>query len=646
MQVGFCVTSGPQGVTFHRVGRESLKGLLTFYRTTDTAVIVLGRLHYRREVLDSLKEPLEEDVDDAGLVLAVYEQLGPDALCRLEGCFALAIWDIRRQRLLARRDVLGGFPVYWGKRGESLAVATSLDAVREWVSSDTLDPEFQAEYLMLPCCGQHETACERTPYRNVQRLLPTTLLEADTTLATVSLRRYWDWLDQLHDPGTHDIRALADCYLDLLRQAVRDRMQGTTAAHLSGGMDSTSVTLLALSEIDSGTKRGPLHTLSLTYDRMQMLARERPVIEAAVQGRPNIEPHFLAADDLLDFGHFENPPYHEEPWPWLSMVEMEVARVDAAEQLGAQTVLTGQGADELLDMGPYHLTDRLRRGRLLQAWLEAGKSARAENCGVWPILYPFGVSNLLPLSIRDGVGPLLRGGRAGWMDMGESTIPPWIRPKYARRFRLRDRAREHVRRTFHTCPSTVLSVALSKIVSRSGDLGRWYLSSPRGILVEHPFLDPRLLRFLLSVHAHVPPRPRTTPKPILTEAVRGILPEAIRLRPKGGFFNEPYYRGIAHYLPAVQKMVRQCDTGPLDWIDRDALQDCLRQSALGIGNDRIQLDRINLTLSWLRWLSLPRTNLARPSSVVYSQGDVSAGSGEEQRMRLPASMEQEPLLSR
>ena len=127
------------------------------------------------------------------------------------------------------------------------------------------------------------------------------------------------------------------------------------------------------------------------------------------------------------------------------------------------------------------------------------------------------------------------------------------------------------------------------------------------MLVEHPFLDPRLICFLLGLHARVAPQPRSRPKPILVEAMRGILPDSIRLRHKGGFFNEPYFRGLAQHLSKLEKLFFSGQAVTPDWLDSHALLHCLRQSALGIGNDRIQLDRLNITLSWLRWLALPRT---------------------------------------
>jgi asparagine synthase (glutamine-hydrolysing) len=605
MRVGFSVTGDKTDVRFQFLGQSALGRLLSFAHAGSTTAIVVGRLHYRKDLMRFLagEGASQNTTNDVGLVLAAYQRGGWEGLCRLEGCFALAVWDAKARRLYARRDLLGGFPLYWGQRGPRVAVGTNLQQVCNWISSTALDPEYEAEYLMLPSCGEHELLSERTPYHGVQRLLPQTILDTDLAGGRVQVVKHWEWLERLEKPASNELATIGGRYLELLREAVRERMAGPTAAHVSGGMDSTSVALLAVSEIERGTAEGPLHTISLIYDSMKVLTQEREIIRAAIGGNAHMIPHFILADSLLDFGPYDAPPEHEEPWPWLSMAGTEMARVEEARRAGVSTVLTGQGADELLDLGPYHLTDLLRRGRLLSAWREACRVAHAENCGVWPILFPFGVQNLLPMGLRDGLGPVFRGGYADWMHMGEFTVPPWIRPPYAKRYALRDRAMARVRRHAEAGHPGLVSVALDKIASRSGDLGRWYLSAPRGILVEHPFLDPRLICFLLGVHAQVPPQPRTIAKPVLVEAMKGILPDYIRLRSKAGFFNEPYFRGIARYVEQLEHRFCSGNRPAPDWLDTSALGHCLRQSALGIGNDRIQMDRLNVTLSWLEWLT-------------------------------------------
>src|SRR5262249_22054611 len=157
---------------------------------------------------------------------------------------------------------------------------------------------------------------------------------------------------------------------------------------------------------------------------------------------------------------------------------------------------------------------RLRRGRLGRAWAVATQAARAENCSLWSILYPFGLINLLPLAAREGPGAWLRGGRTNWLNMGEDTLPPWVLPGFARAHRLRERCLAHTREPFFACRTTVLSIARAKVLNRAGDAGRWYLSAPRGLLLCHPFLDARLLRYSLGIHARILPLPRGQPKPL------------------------------------------------------------------------------------------------------------------------------------
>jgi asparagine synthase (glutamine-hydrolysing) len=612
MRFGFCFASDADGARFYLSGPPALGRFLSSARVESTTAVILGRLHYRGDLISRLmdRQRPADNASDASYVLAAYHQWGRDGLNRLEGCFALAVWDGAKRHVYARRDLLGGFPLYWAVQGRRAAVGTSLDQVRDWTGSGEMDPDYEAEYLMLRSCGENEVASERTPYRGVQRLLPQTILDADLEAGRASVLRHWDWLDEMEDPGSTELPAVAARYGELLRDAVRERMSGLTAAHVSGGLDSTSVALLAAEEIRKGDAVGPLHTISLVYDSMSVLSREREVINSAVKDNPLLVPHFIAGDALLDFEPYFTPPDHEEPWPWLGAAGTERARTDAAIKAGVRTVLTGQGADEFLDLGPYHITDLLRRGRFFRAWRAASAAAHGENCGIWPILYPFGVRNLLPTSLRDGFSPLLTGGQTGWLRMGEFTLPPWIRADYAKRHSLRDRLRAQARRFLARGTPHLLSVALEKIASRAGDLGRWYLSAPQGVLVEHPFLDPRLICFLLGVHARMAPQPRAISKPILVEAMKGILPDPIRLRSKAGFFNEPYFRGIACYANELERELCTDRQVIPDWLDAGALAHCLRQSALGIGTDRVQMDRLNVTLSWLKWLSLRRRTRA------------------------------------
>ena len=59
----------------------------------------------------------------------------------------------------------------------------------------------------------------------------------------------------------------------------------------------------------------------------------------------------------------------------------------------------------------------------------------------------------------------------------------------------------------------------------------------------------------LGIYSRIPPPPRGTPKPLLATAMRGILPESVRTRPKSGFFNETVYRGLSSHRDALRRLV-------------------------------------------------------------------------------------------
>jgi asparagine synthase (glutamine-hydrolysing) len=567
--------------------------------------VLLGRLYYRDDLRAGLAGSTGSprrgaDADnDAALALAVYRHRGIAGLERLEGDFALVVWDAPQRRLVGMRDPLGGYPLFWAVQQGTIALSTRMGPLLDLLPSRALDRDYLAEYLMLPGYSMEEPADGRCVYQGIQRVLAGTLVVCHVPSGKVEQRRYWDWLQRQVDPGADRIEDLGEQYLDRLRPAVRERLRGPTAAHLSGGMDSTGVALIARDCLEGSQ---PPHTLSLVYERLPGLARETPFLES-VLGQPGLAPHRIAGDDVLDFDHFPTMPVHDEPCSWLWRLGFSGALTAKAARVGAATILSGTGADEMLDMYPFHLTDLLRRGRLWAAWSEASRWARAGNCSVWKFLGPFGFANLLPAWMRAGLGHWWRGGYAGWRQQDQWTIAPWILPDFARRLGLRDRALANIRRTFHSCRRVGLSLALGGIREQYGDFSRWYLAAPEGMVIAHPFLDPRVLCLGLGIQSRVRPQPGAQ-KPILAAAMRRILPDRILDRPRKGHFNEVYYVGLSRNLPSLEALVRQAPIDDLGLFDRTTLLDCLQQAALGNAADTQALSRLNSTLSLLKWLTL------------------------------------------
>jgi asparagine synthase (glutamine-hydrolysing) len=574
--------------------------------------VLMGRLYYRAELRVGLDLAViehdnrvsnHEEESDAALALAVYLRRGLEGLEHLEGDFALLIFDEGARRLVAMRDPMGGYPIFYTARGnDGVAAGTHMGPLLDAQATRTLNQEYLADYLVSPGLPLEETPVARTAYQGVQRVLPGCIAVFDLSCGKVEQRRYWDWLQRRVDPGTDNVAELGEQFLDRLRAAVSERLRGGTAAHVSGGMDSTAVALIAR---DCLQGREPLHALSLVYDRLPYLARERPYVESAL-GQRGLAPHRINGDDILDFGCCDTAPAHDEPCPGLMRLGVaDQALTDAAAGAGVATIMTGLGADDIFGPLPFHLTELLRGGRLWAAWSEASRWARAWNCNVWDLLGPYGLNNLLPAWTRMGVGNWWRGGYARWGRNTEWTVAPWIRPDFARRMGLRERSLANLRRSYYACQPVRLSMALSSIGMYQDTFSRMHLAAPHGIVLTHPFLDPRVFSLGLGALTRVRPEPGAQ-KPVLAAAMRGILPECILNRPSKGNFNEAYYMGLSRNLPRLEALVEQAPVDDLGFLDKTSLLDCLQRAALGNAGDAGALMHLTGTLSLLLWLTQER----------------------------------------
>ncbi len=609
MTVGFTVLARDGEVALHvrDHGHQDRPPLVTQASIPGLRVVLMGRLYYRRDLRAGL-DPAAAGLSaspaaecDAALALAVYRQRGLEGLEGLEGDFALAIWDAAERRLICMRDPLGGYPIFHTAHRGGFAVSTHMGPLLDLLPTRSLNQEYLADYLMLAAPALEETADGRTAYQGIRRVLSGSIAVLHLSSGKVEERGYWDWLEQQVDPGTENVGELGEQFLDRLRASVRTRLRGRSAAHVSGGMDSTGVALIAR---DCLAGSEPLHTLSTVYHRFPGLARERPYVESAL-AEPGLAPHRIDGDEVLDFDRLDTAPPHDEPHHGLvRLCAAEQAMNAAAAREGVATIMTGLGADDIFYMEPFHIADLLRSGRLWTAWREASRWARARNNNVWTLLGPCGFANLLPAWTRMGAANWWRGGYASWGHNTEWTIAPWIRPDFARRMDLRGRSVANIRRTFFGCRSVGLSVLLQAIRSYcGGQFNRVHLAAPHGMMVTHPFLDPRVLSLGVGVWSRLSSPPMGGQKPILAAAMRGVLPECILNRPFKGHFNEAYYTGLSRNLGSLEALVEQAPVDDMGFLDKASLLECLQRTALGNAGDAGALQPLNGTLSLLVWLT-------------------------------------------
>ncbi|MEE1896168.1 N-acetylglutaminylglutamine amidotransferase [Pseudomonas otitidis] len=282
---------------------------------------------------------------DTEVLAKAWHAWGKDMLPRLNGMFALAIWEPGSQRLFLARDRLGIKPLYLSCTGERLRFASSLPALLKGGDIDgSLDPEALNHYLSFHAV----VPAPRTLVKGIEKLPPATWLMVDAQ-GNRDQATWWS-LAYGHDADEAGLELVdwRDRLLASLREAVsiRQRAARDVGVLLSGGVDSSLlVGLLAEAGVkdlltfsigfqDAGGERGDEFEYSDLIARHygtrhhQLRIGEHEIIEQLPAAfRAMSEP--MVSHDCIAF----------------YLLSREVSR-------HCKVVQSGQGADELF--GGYH----------------------------------------------------------------------------------------------------------------------------------------------------------------------------------------------------------------------------------------------------------------------------------------------------
>ncbi len=195
---------------------------------------------------------------DTEVVLHLYEEWGPRCLERINGQFALAIWDADKRELFLARDRVGIRPLYFTRAGGCLLFASEIKAL-------FLHPEVRRE-IDLQSLAQvftfWTTLTPRTVFRGVQEVPPGHYLRIRDGRLT---EKAW-WQLPYSPPAERRPGTLPEAREELaalLADSVRLRLRADVpvGAYLSGGLDSSILSTLAA---DALGENG-LRTFSLRF---------------------------------------------------------------------------------------------------------------------------------------------------------------------------------------------------------------------------------------------------------------------------------------------------------------------------------------------------------------------------------------------
>ena len=228
-------------------------------------IVFNGEIYNFRELRRELKTRgyRFKTKSDTEVILNLYQAEGPDAVTRLNGMFAFALWDIKRKRLLLARDRLGIKPLYYAlTRSGGLIFGSE---VKSLLASGEIEAEVDPVALHDLFTFQNIIG-SRSLFKGVRLLEPGTYIVIED--GQTRKEKYWRMeFNENEDLGR-------DYYREYLRSTFIKAVTGQLVSdvpvggYLSGGMDTGSIAAVATRYIR------PYHTFTCGFDTSQVSPEE------------------------------------------------------------------------------------------------------------------------------------------------------------------------------------------------------------------------------------------------------------------------------------------------------------------------------------------------------------------------------------
>jgi asparagine synthase (glutamine-hydrolysing) len=518
---------------------------------------------------------------DTEAILFLYERYGTDCFRRLNGMFALAIWDRRNESLVLARDHFGIKPLYYTTRNGKLAFASEVKAILELPGVEReVDLFALRQYLTLLW-----TPDPRTMFRGIEKL-PAGHFGVFRN-GQLSIEQFWD----LKYPAAGhrfggDERELAEELRTRFGAVVRSQMLSDVplGAFLSAGIDSSAI-VAAMAEASSGPVRTFTIAFPEKYRRGEVHLDDTDVAARTAKHFGCTHTNIVVEPDVVDLlpklvWHMDEPT--ADPALILAYLVNREARRDVT------VLLSGIGGDELFGgyrkyrahalAETYRRVPRVVREQMIRRAVDALPSMRGSRFK--------GYVRLAKKMVRSGsLAPADR----FLMDSVYLTDDMQRELTADSRQQTADSMVEHRRHFANVAGADFINQMLyvdTKTFMVSLNLNyNDKMSMASSVEVRVPFLD---WEFAEWVAANVDPKLKLrggTTKHILREAMRGVLPAEVLQQKKAGFgapadywlagelremvddlLSESAIRRRGYFDPApVRRMIDEQRRGRADW---------------------------------------------------------------------------------
>lgn len=290
-----------------------------------------------RHELEDMGHRFQTDHSDTEVLIHGYRAWGIEGLAnRLEGMFALAIWDMDRQVMSLLRDRIGIKPIYFTRAGGVFRFASEIKSLfADPTVPRRMEPNALGHYLSFMV-----TPAPLTLFADIFKLPAAHIMEVDAH-GKISARRYWDAVPgKGADHGAGD-DVLAAGVLERLEAAIEKRMMSDVpfGVFLSGGIDS-SANVALMDRVSSS----PIETFTVGFNDHTQLNELDYARKIAEQFKTNHHEVLVNSSDmqgyLRELIHQQDEPIAD----WVCVPLYFVSKL--AKESGVTVVHVGEGSDE------------------------------------------------------------------------------------------------------------------------------------------------------------------------------------------------------------------------------------------------------------------------------------------------------------
>ncbi|MBW4630355.1 MAG: lasso peptide isopeptide bond-forming cyclase [Iphinoe sp. HA4291-MV1] len=571
-------------------------------KTGDLVITSDARVDNRDELISKLHfDSPQEKITDSQLILAAYEKWGEKCPEYLLGDFAFAIWDGRKQSLFCARDHMGVKPFYYYfQAGKILAFGSEIKALLCLQEVPRLLNKIKVgDYLASICDDKSNTF-----YQDIFRLPPGSCMALSAK--GMQIRSYWS-LDPCSELRLSSDEEYAEALREIFAEAVRCRLRSAfpIGSHLSGGLDSSSVTCMARQLItEEGANSRPLYTFSNIFDTISE-CDERPFIEA-VLAQGGMVPHYVHADQQGPLSNLEQIfQYHDDVVPAPTHFLLWGLN-HAAYQEGVRVVLDGFDGDNTISHGDGYLTELVRKGMWAEFAKEVGDLYKLglspfhylrehgllyleELARGWKwvdfvretnqLLQHFNISRR-QLFLQHGLKPLFpQSLLSAWRVLRRRKQLPKSRQSIIKRSFAKQIALNKRIQAFTDFPSRQLLTErerhwrglTSGVLTLGLEVSDHYATA-FSLELRHPFMDKRLIEFCLSL----PPEQKLNQgwsRLVMRRAMTKILPEQVQWRRGKSDMSLSFVHGLlVHNRELVDEVMQNHLTDIAEYVNTNNLR--------------------------------------------------------------------------